>query len=72
MRPDWEVGKSNISDSVRWVLGEQSVRHVRGGRMEDVIFAGTQYRKPVGLAQVSLTLDNTDGSLILDYNEITI
>ena len=65
-------GKSNISDSVRWVLGEQSVKTLRGGKMEDVIFAGTQYRKPVGLAQVSLTLDNTDGSLSSDYNEITI
>ncbi|MDB2086409.1 chromosome segregation SMC family protein, partial [Clostridium paraputrificum] len=65
-------GKSNISDSVRWVLGEQSVKTLRGGKMEDVIFAGTQYRKPVGLAQVSLTLDNTDGSLSSDYNEITV
>ena len=65
-------GKSNMSDSVRWVLGEQSVKTLRGGKMEDVIFAGTQYRKPVGLAQVSLTLDNTDGSLSSDYNEITV
>ena len=65
-------GKSNISDSVRWVLGEQSVKTLRGGKMEDVIFAGTQYRKPVGLAQVSLTLDNTDGALTSDYNEITV
>lgn len=65
-------GKSNISDSVRWVLGEQSVKTLRGGKMEDVIFAGTQFRKPVGLAQVSLTLDNSDGSLASDYNEITI
>lgn len=65
-------GKSNISDSVRWVLGEQSVKTLRGGKMEDVIFAGTQYRKPVGLAQVSLTLDNSDGSLSTDYNEVTV
>ena len=65
-------GKSNISDSVRWVLGEQSVKTLRGGKMEDVIFAGTQFRKPVGLAQVSLTLDNEDGSLSSDYNEVTV
>ena len=65
-------GKSNISDSVRWVLGEQSVKTLRGGKMEDVIFAGTQFRKPVGLAQVSLTLDNSDGTLATDYNEITV
>ena len=65
-------GKSNISDSVRWVLGEQSVKTLRGGKMEDVIFAGTQFRKPVGLAQVSLTLDNTDGELGTDYSEVTI
>ena len=65
-------GKSNISDSVRWVLGEQSVKTLRGGKMEDVIFAGTQFRKPVGLAQVSLTLDNEDGALSSDYSEITI
>ncbi|MGL4570980.1 MAG: chromosome segregation protein SMC [Clostridium sp.] len=65
-------GKSNISDAVRWVLGEQSVKTLRGGKMEDVIFAGTQYRKPVGLAQVSLTLDNTDNVLQTDYNEVTV
>lgn len=65
-------GKSNISDSVRWVLGEQSIKTLRGGKMEDVIFAGTQFRKPVGLAQVSLTLNNEDGSLETEYNEVTI
>lgn len=65
-------GKSNISDAVRWVLGEQSVKSLRGGKMEDVIFAGTQYRKPVGLAQVSLTLDNSDYAFSLDYSDITI
>lgn len=65
-------GKSNISDSVRWVLGEQSVKNLRGGKMEDVIFAGTQFRKPLGLAQVSLTLDNSDGTLSTDYNEVTV
>ncbi|MDW8801054.1 chromosome segregation protein SMC [Clostridium sp. A1-XYC3] len=65
-------GKSNISDAVRWVLGEQSVKSLRGGKMEDVIFAGTQFRKPVGLCQVSLTLDNEDKKLPLDYTDITI
>ncbi|ERI92883.1 segregation protein SMC [Clostridiales bacterium oral taxon 876 str. F0540] len=65
-------GKSNISDAVRWVLGEQSIKSLRGGRMEDVIFAGTQFRKPVGLAQVSLTLDNSDGALPIDYSDVTI
>lgn len=65
-------GKSNISDAVRWVLGEQSVKTLRGGKMEDVIFAGTQYRKAVGLAQVSLTLDNSDEVLSTDYNEVTV
>lgn len=65
-------GKSNISDSVRWVLGEQSVKNLRGGKMEDVIFAGTQYRKPVGLAQVSLTLDNMDQKLASEYSEVTV
>ncbi|MFW2488346.1 chromosome segregation protein SMC [Clostridium chromiireducens] len=65
-------GKSNISDAVRWVLGEQSVKVLRGGKMEDVIFAGTQFRKPVGLAQVSLTLDNSDEKLATEYNEVTV
>lgn len=65
-------GKSNISDAVRWVLGEQSVKTLRGGKMEDVIFAGTHYRKPVGVAQVSLTLDNYEKELSLDYSDVTI
>lgn len=65
-------GKSNISDAIKWVLGEQSVKSLRGGKMEDVIFAGTQFRKPVSLAQVILTLDNTDGALPVDYNDVTI
>ncbi|WP_234121126.1 chromosome segregation protein SMC [Clostridium hydrogenum] len=65
-------GKSNVSDAVRWVLGEQSVKSLRGGKMEDVIFAGTQFRKPVGLAQVSLTLDNSDKMLNIDYSDLTI
>ncbi|MBZ9608322.1 chromosome segregation protein SMC [Clostridium estertheticum] len=65
-------GKSNISDAVRWVLGEQSARNLRGDKMEDIIFAGTQFRKPVGLAQVSLTLDNSDSGLDIDYSNVTI
>ncbi len=65
-------GKSNIADAVRWVLGEQSVKQLRGGRMEDVIFAGTQYRKSLGQAMVSLTLDNSCGTLSLPYNEVTV
>lgn len=65
-------GKSNISDAVRWVLGEQSVRNLRGDKMEDVIFAGTQFRKPVGLAQVSLILDNSDAELGIEYSDVVI
>lgn len=65
-------GKSNIADAVRWVLGEQSVKQLRGGRMEDVIFSGTQYRKSLGQAQVSMTLDNSCGTLPIPYNEVTV
>lgn len=65
-------GKSNISDAVLWVLGEQSARHLRGSSMEDVIFAGSHSRPALGLAEVLLTLDNSDGSIPLEYTEVTI
>ncbi|WP_068619425.1 chromosome segregation protein SMC [Paenibacillus tuaregi] len=65
-------GKSNISDGIRWVLGEQSAKSLRGGKMEDIIFAGSDARKAVGYGEVSLTLDNTDQALPLDFNEVTV
>lgn len=65
-------GKSNVADAVRWVLGEQSAKQLRGSKMEDVIFAGTQLRKPMGYAYVAITLDNSDHKLPIDYEEITV
>ena len=65
-------GKSNISDAIRWVLGEQSPKMLRGGKMEEVIFSGTSSRKSRGMAEVNLVIDNTDGSLPIDYKEISI
>ncbi|MBS3886109.1 MAG: chromosome segregation protein SMC [Dethiobacter sp.] len=65
-------GKSNLTDAVRWVLGEQSAKHLRGLRMEDIIFSGANGRKPVSFAEVSLTLDHSDGVLGLDFQEITV
>ena len=65
-------GKSNISDAIRWVLGEQSAKQLRGSKMEDVIFAGTENRKPVGFAFVTITLDNSDHALPVDYDEVTV
>lgn len=65
-------GKSNISDAILWALGEQNIRNIRGHRSQDVIFAGTSKRKPVSMAEVSLTFDNASGKLPLDYNEVTV
>ena len=65
-------GKSNVADAVRWVLGEQRIKQLRGGRMEDVIFAGTENRKPLGYAHVAITLDNTDHKLSVEYSEVTV
>ncbi len=65
-------GKSNVVDAISWVMGEQGVKSLRGGKMEDVIFAGTSGRAPLGRAEVSLTIDNTDGALPIDYTEVTI
>src|SRR5438094_457532 len=65
-------GKSNISDAVRWVLGEQSPRLLRGGKMEDVIFQGSTGRRPVNVAEVSLVFDNSDGTLPVAYQEVVV
>ncbi len=65
-------GKSNITDAVRWVLGEQKVKALRGSKMEDIIFNGTRHRKPLGIAEVSLVFDNTDRKLAVDYGEVKV
>ncbi|MBG6225722.1 chromosome segregation protein [Arthrobacter sp. CAN_A2] len=65
-------GKSNVVDALAWVMGEQGAKTLRGGRMEDVIFAGTSGRAPLGRAHVSLTIDNTDGALPIEFSEVTI
>ena len=65
-------GKSNISDAVLWVLGERNARNLRGQSMEDVIFSGSSARKPQGMAEVSLVLDNSDGTLPVDFTEVSL
>lgn len=65
-------GKSNVVDAIAWVLGEQGAKALRGGKMEDVIFAGTAGRAPLGRAEVTLTIDNTDGALPIEYTEVSI
>ncbi|HVL59930.1 MAG TPA: AAA family ATPase, partial [Microbacterium sp.] len=65
-------GKSNVVDALAWVMGEQGAKTLRGGKMEDVIFAGTATRGPLGRAEVQLTIDNSDGALPIEYSEVTI
>ena len=65
-------GKSNVGDAVRWVLGEQSAKQLRGGNMQDVIFSGTETRKPLGYASVAITLDNSGHKLNVDFEEVTV
>jgi len=65
-------GKSNVADAVRWVLGEQRIKQLRGSNMQDVIFSGTEMRKPMGYAYVAITLDNSDHALAIDFEEVTV
>ena len=65
-------GKTNVVDAIRWVLGEQRPRFLRGDRMEDVIFNGSERREPLGMAEVSLTIENAGGMLPIEYNEVTV
>src|SRR5437763_8461309 len=65
-------GKSNVVDAFAWVMGEQGAKSLRGGKMDDVVFAGTASRPPLGRAEVTLTIDNSDGALPIEYSEVTI
>lgn len=65
-------GKSNVIEAIRWVMGEQSAKSLRGGRMNDVIFSGTSKRKPMNIAEVTLILDNSTGFLPIDFDEVSI
>ena len=65
-------GKSNVADAVRWVLGEQRIKQLRGSSMQDVIFSGTEARKPLSYAYVAITLDNSDHQLAIDFDEVTV
>lgn len=65
-------GKSNVTDAIRWVLGEQSIKTLRGSKMEDVIFTGTQSRRAMGYAEVNMIIDNADGKMVMDYSEIQV
>ena len=65
-------GKSNISDAIRWVMGEMSAKTLRGSKMEDVIFGGTEKRKPLGFAEVTITLDNSQHQFDIEYEEVSV
>ena len=65
-------GKSNVADAISWVIGEQRAKALRGGKMEDVIFAGTSSRAPLGRAEVTVTIDNSDNALPIEFSEVSI